>query len=110
MPRPIDHPIKGVYMPRPIDHSIKGVYTSHQYHIALRILSSLEKGMNHIRPFTPLITMLVSILVSPTSTFSNPELSHQSPVDTPTTDSARVENRTIGLININININKNVAD
>jgi len=90
---------------RPIAHIIKRVHMPDLYHIASRILLSLKNGMKNIRPFTPVITMLVSILLSPTSTFRNPELPPQSPIDKPTIDSGRLENRTIVLINININKN-----
>lgn len=84
----------------------------HLYHIASRIFLSLKKGMKEIRPFTPVITMLVSILLSP-NTFRNPELPHQKPSSEPITldgNRKNLENQTNTLINININIDKNSAD
>ena len=85
----------------------------HLYHIASRIFLSLKKGMKKIRPFTPVITMLVSILLSPSSTFRNPELPHQEPSSEPITlesNRKNLENQTNTFINISVNINKNSAD
>ena len=74
-------------------------------HSPSKVFLSLKKGMKKITPPAPVITILLSILVSTINTFRNPEFPHQSPIGKPTIDSGRLENRTIVLINININKN-----